>query len=500
MTISAVVAVAICGVVLFSAISGWILPQSQASGDVTATVVRATIPILVTCGGELESAQGVQVLCEVELKEGVKIVEMAPEGAVVTEGDVVIRLDPSALNDQLAAQEIAVTQADAMVKAATEDLKIQKNLAASTIAEAELAKTLAELDLEKYLEGDYSVELNELQGSIALKQTELQEAKETVEFYSDLVKKGFRTPEQLRAKEQAVEQASYELTSNEERLEVLKQYTRKRQVAELTAKADEAGRELERAKGSSAATVAKAQSDLDVAEATARLEHQQLQRLQRQIELCEITAPSRGTLVYSHGQKDPLDPGDTVHFKQKLFTITNLARMQVKAFVHESDVKKVRGGLPAEVRVDALPDLTLRGQVESVADFYDGTRHWLSGGVKEYSTIIAIDGVPEGGLKPGMTSQVQIRVGELSDCLTVPIPAVVDNDGRYYCYVMTSDGAERRSVRIGANTESYVEITQGLAERERVALDARYRWQSELDNGGHGEEPSEGAASLARAD
>jgi RND family efflux transporter MFP subunit len=493
--------VAVSAVLFLPGLLGGILPQPEAPNHVRANVVRTTVAILITCGGELESAQGVQVLCEVELKEGVKIVEMAPEGAEVEEGDMIVRLDPSALKDQLAAQQIAVTQADAEAKAAAEDLKIQKNLAASQIAEAELAKTLAALDLEKYLEGDYNVQFNELQGSIALKQTELQEAKETVEFYRDLVKKGFRTPEQLRAKEQAVEQANYELTSNEERLAVLKEYTRKRQVAELKAKAEEAARELERANGSSAATVAKAQSDLDVAEATASLERKQLERLQTQIQLCEIAAPTDGTLVYSHGQKDPLEPGDTVHFKQKLFTITDLDRMQVQAFVHESDVKKVRVGLPAEVRVDALPNLALQGKVEDIADFYDGTRHWLSGGVKEYETIVAIDGVPEGGLKPGMTCQVQIHVGELSDCLAVPIPAVADDDGQYYCYVVTGDAATRRPVKVGASTDSYVEITEGLKEGDTVALDARHRLQSELEGGkGSDETPLDDSTALPRAD
>jgi HlyD family secretion protein len=333
------------------------------------------------------------------------------------------------------------------------------------------------------LEGDYNVEFNELQGSIALKQTELQEAKETVEFYRDLVKKGFRTPEQLRAKEQAVEQANYELTSYQERLNVLKEYTRKRQVAELTAKAEEAVRELERAKSSSAATVAKAQSDLDVAEATAVLEHKQLERIERQIELCVVVAPTDGTVVYSHGQKDPLDPGDTVNFKRKLFSITNLSRMQVKAYVHESDVKKVRRGTPAEIQVDALSELALRGKIEDVADYYDGTRHWLSGGVKEYETIVVLDEASEAGLKPGMTSKVKIHVGELSDCLVVPVPAVVEQDGDYFCYVVKDGRATRRPVAIGASTESFVEIRDGLTEGEQVALDARHRWQSEVERG-----------------
>jgi RND family efflux transporter MFP subunit len=298
-----------------------------------------------------------------------------------------------------------------------------------------------------------------------------------------LVKKGFRTPEELRVKEQAVTEAEYTLKSDQKRLDVLEKYTRERQMEELTTKAADAQLEVERVRSSGAAAVAKARTDLEVADATAKLEHKQLDRIKRQIELCVLQAPADGTVVYSHKDKKPLDLGSAVHFKQKLFSITNLSQMQVRAFVHESDIKKVRRGMPAEVRVDALPGLTLHGAVESVADFYDGDRHWLSGGVKEYETIIAIDGVSDAGLKPGMTSQVQIHVGELSDCLVVPVPAVMEQDGHHFCYVLGGGDAERRRVTIGASTENLVEITGGLAEGEKVALDARRRWQSQSDGG-----------------
>ena len=153
---------------------------------------------------------------------------------------------------------------------------------------------------------------------------------------------------------------------------------------------------------------------------------------------------------------------------------------------------------PVEIEVDALPGLTLRGQVQDVADFYDGTRHWLSGGVKEYETVIMIDQVSETGLKPGMSSKVKILVGELSDCLVVPVPAVVEKDGQHYCYILDDQGAHRRPVTIGASTESLVEIRDGLTEGEKVALDARRRWQSELESGGSdGDATSEVATSVA---
>lgn len=453
--------------------------NADVASPITAVARNTTIAHEIRAGGELQSADAVEVVCEVEGQQ-LKIVEMLPEGTHVEQGDVVLRLDPSAINDRLAEQQIVVTQADAAAKAAAEELKIQKNLAASRVAEAELALRLARLDLKKYTEGEYQVELNDLQGSISLAETDLQEAKDMVEHFEMLVKKGFRSPEQLQAKKQAVERAEYTLNRDQQKLHVLQNFTRERQEVELTAKAEEAVRELERSKSSAAATVSKAETDWEVAKATAELEQQQLARIEKQLELCEVTAPADGTLVYAKDKNKKIELGAAVHYKQTLFSLPDMTSMQVEAFVHESEIKRIERGMPAMVRVDAFPDVPLQGRVMEVATFYDATRHWMQGGVKEYATTILIEDLPESvALKPGMTAQTRIHVGELSDGVIVPLAAVAHGEGAYYCYVVSDDGALRCQVQLGQNTENYVEVLSGVEVGQRVALDARARLEQD---------------------
>lgn len=452
----------------------WFWPNSIESSLLTVTVIRSTVPVTVTAGGELESAEAIDVMCQLEGQEH-KIIEMLPEGTHVIEGQVVIRLDPSAINDRLAQQQIKVTQAEAVAKAAAEELKIKSNLSASQIAQADLAVQLAELDKRKYLEGEYQAELSDLQGKIALAKAGLQDAEDTREYYRDLVKKGFRTPEQMRAKEQEVQRAQFELQGHEKRLEVLEQFTRVRQETELAAKADESKRELDRAKSSAAATIARAESDLAVAEATLRLEREQLDRIKQQLVFSEVTAVAEGTLVYAKEQNKKIEIGGVVHYKQKLFSVPNMSRMQMQAFVHESEIKKLKPGMPAEIRVDALPNQVMTGHLKDVASFYDATRHWLSGGVKEYTAIVTIEGTVDESLKPGMTSQVAIRVGELRDALLVPITSVAEREGQYYCFAVEDNQIRPRQVTVGAFTENLVEVRKGLREGEQVTLDARRR-------------------------
>jgi len=455
---------------------GLLTPAEASEFSLTATAERKTLPIIISAGGELANADAVQVVCELEGQEH-KIIEMLPEGTRVEVDQVVIRLDPSAINDRLAEKQITVTQAEATAKAAAEQLKIEKNLAESLIAEAELTLTLAALDREKYEEGEYLVELNDLQGSIALAKADLQDAKDELEHFQDLVKKGFRTPEQLRSKEQAVKRAEHNLSRDEERLRVLDTYTRKRQLVELKAKELEAERELERAKSSAAAVVVKAETDLEVAEATAKLERQQLERIRKQLEYCEIRAPTSGVLVYAKDKNKQIEPGGSVHYKQKLFSIPSSDEMRVDAYVHEAQIKKVKPGTRAEVRVDAFPNVVLQGKIETVASYYDATRHWMSGGVKEYATVVSIDDTSSVPLRTGMTTEVRIFADTIEDQLVVPLAAVAFKGGEHYCFGVGTDQkkASLIPVEIGLNTTDYVAIEEGLSEGDRVYLDARQR-------------------------
>jgi RND family efflux transporter MFP subunit len=309
-----------------------------------------------------------------------------------------------------------------------------------------------------------------------LAETDLQDAKDMAEHVERLVRKGFRTPEQLESQKQDVERAKYTLSRDQEKLHVLERFTRERQQVELTANAEETIRELERVQSSTSATVTKAETDLEVAEATAELEREQLRRIEEQLELCDVRAPAAGTLIYAKDKNKKIELGAPVHFKQKLFSLPDLTKMKVEAFVHESEIQQVRIGMQADIKVDAFSDLPLAGKVIEIATYYDSTRQWMSGGVKDYATDILIEDFPTGiSLKPGMTAQVTIRIGDLSRGVIVPVVAVAQRDDSSYCFRQVDGRLEATEVQLGENTENYVEILSGLQAGDRVALDARAR-------------------------
>jgi HlyD family secretion protein len=463
----------------------WGLAGRKAVDVLSATVVRGDLVITVTDRGELESSQSVQVVCEVE--GGGKLVTIVPEGTHVKKGDEVAKLDADILLKGINEQEVKWEQAAGKFKTATSELEVQKNKAESEIAKADLALILAKIDYDSYEEGEYSVELDKRKAAVEIGKKDLKEAEDGVAFTRGLVKKGFAQIETMRAKELEVLGKRYAVRQQEADLKVLTKFAKVRKLTELKAKAEDALRELARTKKSQSAATEKIENELKAAEKTAALEKRHLERLRGQLGKCVIKAPQEGIVIYFNyrywDDSMRIRPGASVNFQQPFITLPDLSKMKVNLKVHESVVKTVHVGQHATMQVDALPNQLLHGRVVSVGTLAESD-NWRGGGVKEYKTDVSIDDLPkEAGLRPGMTAEVKILIKTVKDALMVPVQAVTESGAKQVCYVVTPAGVEQREVKIGDSNQLYVQITEGLEEGERVALDARTRAAAELKAG-----------------
>ncbi|QDV33995.1 efflux RND transporter periplasmic adaptor subunit [Tautonia plasticadhaerens] len=459
---------------------------------ISSLVRRGTLRIVVTERGNLQSTKTVDGICEVQGRE-IKIIELVPEGTEVEQGQVVCRFDTSEIDQNVAQQEIKVQQAQSKIETTEQELEIQRNEAESKVQEAEVELTLARIDLEKYVEGDFPAEIKDLRGNIALARMEVERSAEKLEQFRELVRKGFRSPEQLRAVEQEYEQFKNYMERDVLKLDVKENYERRRMVTEHTSKVSQARSKVVRSKANRIAQVAKAESEHNSAKATFDVEQRQLDTFQEMKEKCTIIAEQSGVVAYAneawYDSSRQIREGAMVYFRQKIFSLPDMDSMQVSVNVHESMVKKVEAGQPAEVRLDSFPGLVLKGTVKSVAQLADSNRSWMSGGSKEYATVVAIDEMPDEELRPDMTAEVRILARTIPDALIVPVSAVAAHKGEHYAFVI-GDGDEigRRPVEIGDSNETHVQVSSGLDEGDRVTHDARTRLQLEFGDDTEGED------------
>ena len=319
-----------------------------------------------------------------------------------------------------------------------------------------------------------------------LKKKDVEAESAKLEQYKALMKKGFKTPEDIRIQQSMLAAKELDFSSSEQFLDVKEKYEYKRKTTEFSSKVNQSQKKVEQALATGKAQVSKAASEYESAKATADIEQQQLKEYLTQKDKTVMRAEQEGIVSYSNDRywdaSSQVREGASVYSRQKVFSLPDMTRMQVKVNIHESLIKKIKAGQKAEVRIDAFPNVVFVGTVKSVSQLADSSRPWMTGGVKEYTTIVTLDSIAGQELKPGMTAEARILVGELKNVLVVPVQAVAEHKGEFFAYVEEPGGFHRRKMKIGENNEKLVEILDGVKEGENVALDARVRAAAEFKN------------------
>ncbi|HOX37146.1 MAG TPA: efflux RND transporter periplasmic adaptor subunit [Candidatus Brocadiia bacterium] len=108
-----------------------------------------------------------------------------------------------------------------------------------------------------------------------------------------------------------------------------------------------------------------------------------------------------------------------------LMLMADVSRLFVLTEVDESDIGKVKMGLPAEITCDAFPDQIFKGEITRIAP-----RGKVNSGVTIFPVRIELKGENINVLRPMMTSNVAIIIQEKDDVLKVPAEAVKRKKGK----------------------------------------------------------------------
>ena len=165
-----------------------------------------------------------------------------------------------------------------------------------------------------------------------------------------------------------------------------------------------------------------------------------------------------------------LAEGQPVSSGQALVTVTDSSTLSLTAQVDETDVLLVRRGVPAEVELDAVPDATYDATVVTV----DPTPTTSSRGGVTYVVRLSLDrGRETGGTiaptpRAGMSAVARLRVRTAHDVVSAPASAVFRDGRRDAVWVVVNGRARQRTVQLGAQGESRVQVLSGLKEGERL--------------------------------
>jgi HlyD family secretion protein len=139
-----------------------------------------------------------------------------------------------------------------------------------------------------------------------------------------------------------------------------------------------------------------------------------------QLDRTTVYAPANGTVLVR-----AIETGEVVQAGQPLALLVDLSRLELKVYLAESEIGKVRLGDEARVRVNAFPDQPFAAQVARVDDYAQFTPRDIHVPDERtqmvYGVTLALDNA-ERRLKPGMPADAWIRFDDAPWPERLPTP------------------------------------------------------------------------------
>jgi len=334
------------------------------------------------------------------------IMELAPEGAAVREGDVLVRFDSSQVERDV--------------------LKLERDFAAAKAEYESLSKAKLPLELR-----DLEVRLGDARVSSDSESQYLNDCRQ-------LLEEALLSEQEVKQQELKVAAAKAAVDGIEFQLDLTRKY--------LHPSA------LERAQ----AAMTSAEQELNIAK-------QQLQN-------CAVRAPADGMVVYRPvhvgGEYRTVRVGDSLYRNLPFMALPDMSKPVVQCNVPESELSLVRVGSDVQVVPIAYSDLKLAGKVESVGSMAQsvvGRPEWQ----RYFRVTIGLAG-SDARLRAGMSVRAYILSYASSNSLVVLRTAVQWENETATCKVVRGSRKDRRELQLGMANEQYFEVLKGLESGERV--------------------------------
>ena len=233
-------------------------------------------------------------------------------------------------------------------------------------------------------------------------------------------------------------------------------------LEEAGIKLEQAARELENRKNIHREEISKLKLKL-------QQEQDKLNAAKNTLAMLTVTAPASGIAIL---RKNPYTRNryqldDQVYAGWPVIGLPDLSQMKAKVQTSEIEIAKVQVDQHAAVTLDAYPDTTFTGRVIEVALLARNKSKEVK--VKVFDVVVKLDGHDE-RLMPGMTVSCRLLVERIPDALSVPLPAVFEQNGRPIVYRRTGRRFEAQPVSLGEENDTHVVVDSGLSNGDEIAL------------------------------
>jgi HlyD family secretion protein/macrolide-specific efflux system membrane fusion protein len=209
--------------------------------------------------------------------------------------------------------------------------------------------------------------------------------------------------------------------------------------------------------------VARLQNDLRLQEAKVEKAMANLLEEETQLSYATITATIDGVVAFVSTQE-----GETVVASLNaptFVTLIDLRKLEVTAFIDETDIGKIKVKQKAKFTVDAYPKKFFQAEVREIRP-----KAVIKDNVVNYEVMLEIDKKNIFFLKPEMTANIVATTGVRKSVITIPRGAVKRSGKKSFATVKAGTDISDKAIELGCRDDDVQEVTSGLAKGEEVGI------------------------------
>jgi len=178
-----------------------------------------------------------------------------------------------------------------------------------------------------------------------------------------------------------------------------------------------------------------------------------------------LKAPSNGYI----GKRN-VEIGESAITGEQILTLVSINNVYVKVAVPENEINKFNKNLSAAISIPALGSEIYKGEVDKIGVVANTVS-------KTYDVKIIVAN-KNGIIKPGMASDVTIKMNSKVDIITISYQSLTkDEDGNNYVFVVDPNSkiVSKKKVQLGSFVNNKIEIVSGISKEDLIVVDGKQK-------------------------
>ncbi|KML28052.1 efflux RND transporter periplasmic adaptor subunit [Priestia aryabhattai] len=240
-----------------------------------------------------------------------------------------------------------------------------------------------------------------------------------------------------------------------------------KQISNLNKKRKELEKEMSKQEARDQIDTERTQLNLDLETAKIDLERNKLEAksIAKKERNLDVASDINGTVL----EVDKEAVNNTSDVQKPLIHIGNTDEYLATGVLSEYDALKIKTGQAVKITSDVLPDKEWAGSVKQI-DYLPQQQASAEAGndaANQYPVEVKVDDQDITMIKPGFKLLLEIETSS-KKASSLPIKAVVNEDGEKFVYVVKDKKAVRKEVKIGETTNKFIEIKSGVSSKDKV--------------------------------